>query len=364
VRVTDDEAHARARAARDHDAPAEERALGVIAIAAVVVIVWIALPVGVGILLGALLAFTVYPELRRLTKRTHRPVLVAAVLTAGATILVAGTLGLLGYALIAQGIAFLRTLPAALAPGGAAEELLRRAAAPLAILGLEPSHFADRLRQASGEIATTLAGAAAQVVGVVLDGVLALFFMAITMYFMLRNWRAIARRAERLVPIDPRHTRLLLRELQKLGRHVVVGNIGTAMVQGTLAGVGYAIARVPEPAFFGAITAVASLLPVFGTLLVWVPAGIVLIVSGHVAAGAFEHAWGTAVVVGFCDYFVRPKLVGPRERMSTWLTFVALFGGLKLMGFVGFLVGPLAVGIAVATLRLYERERRLKLRSS
>jgi predicted PurR-regulated permease PerM len=43
------------------------------------------------------------------------------------------------------------------------------------------------------------------------------------------------------------------------------------------------------------------------------------------------------------------------------MTFVALFGGLKLFGAVGFLFGPLLVGIAAAVLRLYERTRRFRL---
>ena len=118
---------------------------------------------------------------------------------------------------------------------------------------------------------------------------------------------------------------------------------------------------MPEPAFFGAITAVASLVPVFGTMLVWVPAGVVLMATGHVGAGIFELVWGSLAVVALCDYLVRPKLVGSGETMSTWMTFVALFGGIKLFGFVGFLLGPLLVGIAIAALRLYERTRRFRL---
>jgi predicted PurR-regulated permease PerM len=144
---------------------------------------------------------------------------------------------------------------------------------------------------------------------------------------------------------------------------VVVGNIGTGIVQGAIAGVGYGIARVPAPAFLGAITAVAALVPAFGTLLVWVPAGLVLVWSGRFAAGVFVFFWGAFAVVGFCDSVLRPKLVGRGERTSMWLTFVALFGGIKLFGFVGFLLGPLIMGMAMAALRLYERTRKVRLRA-
>ncbi len=356
-----DAAHARAREALSHYAPAEPRALGVMALVAVAAILWVVLPVGIGVLIGALLAFTFYHPYRQLSRRTGHPVLVALGTTGVAILLVTGALGAFLYALVLQGIAVLSTLPGGLSPGGGGAAFLQKVLAPVAFLGLHPADVLDRIRQAIGGIATTLAGWAAQVLAIAVDGALALLFTAMTMYFVLRNWAEIARRVEYLMPINPHHTRRLMRETRRLGRTVVVGNFGTAVIQGVIAGVGYEIAHLPQPVFFAGMTAVASLVPVFGTLLVWVPAGFVLVFTGHVGSGIFELIWGSLAVVGFCDYVVRPKLVGRGETMSTWMTFVALFGGLKLFGFVGFLLGPLLVGVAVSTLRLYARARRFRL---
>jgi predicted PurR-regulated permease PerM len=356
-----DAAHARAREALTHYAPAEPRALGLLAIAAVAVILWVLLPVGIGVLVGALLALTLYHPYKLVAGRTGRPVLVAIGTTAAATIVVAGTLAAFIYVLVLQGIAVLATVPKALAPGGGGAEFVQRALAPVAILGLRPDEVVNRIRDALGGIATTLAGWAAQALGLAVDGVLAIFFMAMTMYYVLRHWTELARRAQRMVPINPHHTRRLMREMRRLGRTVVVGNFGTAVIQGIVAGAGYAIAHLPQPVFFGAMTAIASLVPVFGTMLVWVPAGLVLAFTGHVGSGIFLLIWGAVAVVGACDYIVRPKLVGRGETMSTWLTFVSLFGGLKLFGFVGFLLGPLLAGVSVSILRLYERSRRFRL---
>ena len=356
-----DEAHARARAAAAHYAPAEPRALGTLAAAAVLVIFWVILPVGLGVLLGTLLAFTVYHPYRSLVRRTRRPTLVASALVVAATLAVGGTLAAIAYALVRQGIDLVGRMPQSFAPGGRATVMLDRLAAPLAVFRVSPGDIAQRLRDAIGDIATALAGVAAQALGTVLDGLLALFFTAMTMFFVLTQWARIARSAEYLVPINPHHTRRLLRELRRSGRTVVVGNLGTALVQGAVAAVGYAVSRLPGAAFFGVLTAVASLVPVLGTMLLWVPAGLFLLAEGHIAGGTFELIWGSLAVVMLCDYVVRPKLVGGGESMPTWLSFVALFGGIKLFGFVGFLLGPLLVGISVAVLRLYGRSRRFRL---
>jgi predicted PurR-regulated permease PerM len=331
------------------------------ALLATLVILWVIVPVGIGVLLGALLALAVLGLYRQLARRTRRPVLVAAGATLVATVVVAGTLGALTSLLVLQGVRVLSGSPQWFAPNGGAALLVQRLARPLAAFHVQPADVVERLRGALGGIATSLAGWAAQMVGFAINGILGLFFMAITMYFVLRNWTELSRRAEHMLPINPHHTRHLMREIRRIGRTVVIGNFGTGIVQGAIAGVGYAIAGVPQAAFLGAVTAVASLVPVFGTMLVWVPAGLVLLVVGHPARGAFELAWGSLAVVTFCDYVVRPKLVGRAETMSTWMTFVALFGGLKLFGAVGFMFGPLLVGIATAVLRLYERTRRFRL---
>jgi predicted PurR-regulated permease PerM len=356
-----DEAHARARAAVAHYAPAEPRALGAMAVVAALAIFWILVPVGLGILLGTLSAFTVYRPYRSLARRTSRPTAVAAAFSFVATLILAGTVAVLSYSLLRQGIEVASHLPRTLAPGGPASVLLQRLASPFALLRISPADLVARLRDALGEIATGLAGLAAQALGTLFDGMLALFFTAITMFFVLVHWVELARHAEHLMPINPHHTRRLLREVRRIGRTAVVGNLGTAVIQGVIAGVGYAIAHVPGAAFFGALTAIASLVPVLGTLLVWVPAGLVLVAEGHLGAGTFELVWGCVFIVMLCDYVVRPKLVAGAETMPTWLSFVAIFGGLKLFGFIGFVLGPLIVGVALATLRLYARTRRFRL---
>lgn len=356
-----DAAHLRAQQAAQHYAPAEPRALGVMAAIATLAILWVIVPIGVGVLLGALLAFASLGLYRRLARRWGRPSLIAVAVTLVVTAIVVGTLAAFVSLLVVQGMSVLSGAPTWFAPGGGAALLIQRLAAPFAVFRVQPGDVIEKLRGALGGIATAIASWAAQIVGVVADGVLALLFMAITMYSVLRHWTELSRRTEYLLPINPHHTRRLMREIQRLGRSVVLGNFGTAIVQGAVAGVGYAVARVPQPAFFGAMTAVASLVPIFGTLLVWVPAGLVLLFTGHPARGVFELTWGTLAVVGLCDYVVRPKLVGRGEGTSMWMTFVGLFGGIKLFGAVGLLFGPLLVGIAAAALRVYERTRRFRL---
>ena len=59
--------------------------------------------------------------------------------------------------------------------------------------------------------------------------------------------------------------------------------------------------RIGQPITWALITAIASFLPVAGTVFVWLPIGMWLIVDGRIGAGAFLLAYGFLVVVGFVD---------------------------------------------------------------
>jgi predicted PurR-regulated permease PerM len=107
------------------------------------------------------------------------------------------------------------------------------------------------------------------------------------------------------------------------------------------------VTGVPRPLFFGIAAAIASLLPAVGTLLVWVPAGLYLLAIGQPALAL--------VVVGFNDYVIRPRLVGD-GGMPAILIFLALFGGLEVLGLAGLIAGPVIMALAVAVLRVYARE--------
>ncbi|MFT3776216.1 MAG: AI-2E family transporter [Minicystis sp.] len=213
-----------------------------------------------------------------------------------------------------------------------------------------------RAQSAATGIAERAASITAAVAATTFGMMLGLFFALITTHFVLRHWTAIERRLEDMLPLHPRHTRALLEEFRVVGRASLLGTVVTGLAQGVLAAVGYALSGLPEPAFLGAATAVASLIPAVGTLLVWVPAGIFLLLAGHIAGGIVCLAWGTFVVVGFSDYVLRPRLVGRNGEMPVLLTFAALFGGVEALGLPGLIIGPVVMATGFATLRIYAIE--------
>ena len=321
---------------------------------------WVAHPVGMGVLLGTLAAFTLFPLYRRLHNRWGRPTLAALVCVGWALLGFASVLALFSYVLIGRGIGLAGKLAATLQPGGTARLFLEQINNRLPYLGLHSNTLGEHVSNIAARLSAPLAQAASLVAGTTLSSVLGLFFVLITTFFVLKNWSSITLRAEIMLPLKPRDTRALLEEFRRLGRTVLLGTVVTGMAQGLLAGLGYYLTRIPEAAFFGALTAASSLVPGVGTLHVWLPLGVYLVATGHVTLGIIELVYGVLIVTVFTDYVLRPRLVGGHGEIPSLLTFVAVFGGIERFGLIGMILGPVIMGLAVALLRIYEKEATLR----
>ena len=102
-------------------------------------------------------------------------------------------------------------------------------------------------------------------------------------------------------------------------RAIVFGTSGTALLQGMLIGIGFAIAGLPSPVVFGVLAALLSLLPVGGSAFVWVPGGIWLFVDRRWGYGIFMLVWGG--LLGGLDNFCGPCSFRAAPRISALAVF-------------------------------------------
>jgi predicted PurR-regulated permease PerM len=125
---------------------------------------------------------------------------------------------------------------------------------------------------------------------------------------------------------------------------MVYGTGLTALIQGILVGIAFFILGLASPVVFGVIAALASLLPVGGTALVWVPAVIVLGAQGRWGAMIFLFIWGV-LLVSLVDNVVRPMLVSGRAAVGTLTVFIGVLGGIAAFGAIGLFLGPVVLAL-------------------
>ena len=186
-----------------------------------------------------------------------------------------------------------------------------------------------------------LVASGASVLGAVLQLALSIFIA----WFMFRDGFAISRRlrvvGERIAGERGAH---LASVATMTVRGVVLGILGTALVQGVVAGLGFWIAGIRAAPLLGLLTFVVSPVPV-GPPLVWVPAGLWLINDGHTGWGIFVLVWGV-LVVSTIDNVIKPLIISRGSVLPFMLVLLGVLGGAVAFGFIGVFLGPvlLAVG--------------------
>jgi predicted PurR-regulated permease PerM len=304
------------------------------------------------------IAFLLHPLHRRLTRRLRgRASLSAGILLLVTLVIVLGPLAGLGAAFAAQ-VGELARQAQAYAVEHKPADLSDLAALPLvgplfawlqdnagvsfAQLQAWAVEAAQTVLKALGSLGrAAFLGALGTVVGFGL--------MMFILFFAIRDGKAMADTARALLPASDADKARLFGHLAAVTRALVYGTGVTALVQGALVGIGFAVLGLPSPIVFGVLAALGALIPLLGTPVVWVPAVIVLAAQGRWGAALFLGIWGAFVVT--IDNFLRPWLVAGRAHIGALTVFIGVLGGISAFGPIGVILGPLILALGIALIR-------------
>jgi predicted PurR-regulated permease PerM len=306
---------------------------------------------------AAVLAFVLHPLHERLSARLRgRPALSAGILTGLTPFFVLAPLAMLGFAFagqVARLIAYLRgrsflswtdllerlsTMPLIGGPVSWARD-------NAAVSASQVEGWITDSVQALLKSAATMGGDLA--LGVF--GTLVGFFMMLFMlFFFLQDGRAMLASLERLIPMPPEQRARLRKYLADVTRAVVFGSVATALIQGVIVGVGFAIVGLPSPLVFGVLGAIAAFLP-SGSAIVLIPAALYLAFAGRWGAALLIALWTVGMWVA--ENVLRPILTSKHAEVSTLAIFVGAIGGVSAFGILGLILGPVLLSFAVALVR-------------
>ncbi len=182
-----------------------------------------------------------------------------------------------------------------------------------------------------------------------------LFLMAFVIFYALVDGRALLEYVRGTIPLSATQTDHLFKRIGDTVDAAFLGQIVVSIAQGTVGAIGFIIFGLPNPIFWGFVMIVLSIIPVVGAFLVWMPAGVVLMILGNTFGGVGILLWGL-LPVSLIDNFLRPYLVGSRAEMHPVLVLVGVLGGLLVFGFIGFIIGPLILSLFVAVLNFWREE--------
>lgn len=214
--------------------------------------------------------------------------------------------------------------------------------------------FQEMLNSTLDQVRQSIVTMAPNVLGSISELLLGLFIMFFVMFYGFREGHGFIRYLKTLLPLETGLKDSLFNEMRTVTQAVLYGQVLTAVIQGGLGGVGLLIFGVPNALFWGAIMMITAFVPVLGTPLIWVPAGVGLILDGDSTRGVLLLIFGVTIVMNI-DNILRPRLVSGRSHVHPVLILIGVLGGLKVFGFIGLLVGPLILAVLVALIKFYEQ---------
>jgi len=182
---------------------------------------------------------------------------------------------------------------------------------------------------------------------------LAVFLWFLSVYYFLKEGHRIKALLVRFSPLSDRYDLEVVNRVVTSVKSVVGGSLIVALLQGILAGIGFAIFGIPTPAIWGLIAVFAALVPTIGTALVTLPSVAFLLLTGHSFAAIGLLIWGI-LIVGGIDNIIRPKLLERGVKVHPLTILLSVLGGLAFFGPVGFLTGPIIVSLLSEFLSIYQ----------
>jgi predicted PurR-regulated permease PerM len=225
-----------------------------------------------------------------------------------------------------------------------------RARSPIAM----PEDPSDLLAAAEQRALAYLGPRAGSIIGELLATLGCLAAMLFALFFLLRDGPALSRMLRERLPFEEDENQRLMNETRDLVIACVGAGLAVAAAQGTIGALAFWVLGIGAPAFWGAVIALCSMLPVFGSALVWVPAGVWLLLTGATGRGIAMLLVGT-FGIAMIDNILRPLVLTGRTSISGFVVLFGLLGGAAAFGLIGLVIGPI---ILVTTARLLDTLRR------
>jgi len=182
------------------------------------------------------------------------------------------------------------------------------------------------------------------------------FFMLILIYLFpdKKNFFGVVME---IIPLDQELSKRFIDRFVVTTQKMVISVFLAAMAQGALGGFMFWVLDIPAAGFWTIVMTVAALLPL-GSGLVWVPAGILLMLTGNVWQGVVLILWGMIVISSIDNLLRGFMLRGGKTQIPEIITFISALGGIMVFGFFGFIYGPVIAAGFLTALDLYREYRR------
>ena len=178
--------------------------------------------------------------------------------------------------------------------------------------------------------------------------------LVLILYFMLIGGSKMETYIYEILPFSKENKREVLKEINMIVTSNAIGIPLLAIIQGVIAMIGYWVFNAPSPFLFGFLTCFATIIPVVGTALVWLPLAVYMALTGDWVNALALTAYALIVITNVDNLrFILQK------KMADTHPLITIFGviiGLSLFGFMGIIFGPLLISVFILCFSMFKKE--------
>jgi len=184
--------------------------------------------------------------------------------------------------------------------------------------------------------------------------IISLFLILLTTFFFFIDGKRVLEKLKLWSPLPNKYDAEIYKKFREMSYTTLISTFVTAAFQGVIGGIGFLI--IGLPAFYpGLLIGFFSLIPYIGSMIIYVPIGIYLILTGDVYRGVYVLLWGS-IIIGNSDNLIRAWILKGKSKINPIFIIFSLMGGIALFGFWGLVLGPLILSLTVTIFHIYELE--------
>jgi len=180
--------------------------------------------------------------------------------------------------------------------------------------------------------------------------------MLYTLFFFIRDGDKFLGMVTRVLSLGQEREKVLYEHFMTTARATLKVTLIIVGIQGSLGGLIFWVTGIEGAIIWGVVMILFSIVPVVGCSIVWIPAGVIMLLMGHFWKGIIILTFGV-FAISMVDNFLRPMLIGRDVQMHPLLIFLSTLGGISLFGISGFVIGPIITSLVLAMWAMYDQFR-------
>ena len=222
-------------------------------------------------------------------------------------------------------------------------------------LGQDDTNFEDMLRKNALVISTAATQITLLAFNLLADVAVNLCIMYISLFFLLKEHKRVNKTMKMLLPFNDKNSETLMSRFHHVINATFAGNIIVSIIIGFLFAAVMFFFGQGQFFFWAVISTLASIIPIVGLIIIWLPVGLYYLFQGEYTIGIILLAWGAFLSFAF-DGYARQAVQDRIADVHPFISLIGLLVGITFFGITGLIIGPVLIALFFLTAQMFKQE--------